>query len=98
MSQHLQFRDGTSDTYNFPVQDSPTIGRTLPQSSSATSQGGPSPLSETGHRYVVSSVEEAPPSNTNQAFEQDALQGDPEPITVEHVRESESYDYYAYEV
>ncbi|KFY24047.1 hypothetical protein V493_05471 [Pseudogymnoascus sp. VKM F-4281 (FW-2241)] len=50
MSQHLQFRDGPSDTYNFPVQDSPTVGRTIPQSSAGNPQGSPSSLSDTGYR------------------------------------------------
>ncbi len=61
MSQHLQFRDGTSDTYNFPVQDSPTVGRTIPQSSAGSSQGSPSSLSDTGYRYVVAGVQDSPP-------------------------------------
>lgn len=60
MSQHLQFRDGPSDTYNFPVQDSPTVGRIIPQSSPGNPQGSPSSLSDTGYRYVVTGVKDFP--------------------------------------
>lgn len=97
MSQHLQFRDGPSDTYNFPVQDSPTVGRTTPQFSAGNSQGSPSSLSDTGYRYVVAGVKDCPPSHSNDAFGQDASQGDPESVTDKYVREPKPRDHNAYE-
>lgn len=97
MSQHLQFRDGPSDTYNFPVQDSPTVGRTIPQSSAGNTQGSPSSLSDTGYRYVEADVKDSPPL-TYDAFGQDASQDDPESVTDKHVCESEPRDHDSYEV
>lgn len=96
MSQHLQFRDGPSDTYNFPVQDSPTVGRIIPQSSAGNPQGSPS-LSDTGYRYVVAGVKDFPPPLTYDAFGQDASQGDSESVTDEHVRKPEPRDHDPYE-
>lgn len=96
MSQHLQFRDGPSDTYNFPVQDSPTVGRTIPQSSVGNPQGSPSSLSDTGYRYVVVGVKDSLPLSDD-AFGQDASQGDPESFTDEHICKPEPRDHDAYE-
>ncbi|KFY44803.1 hypothetical protein V494_01289 [Pseudogymnoascus sp. VKM F-4513 (FW-928)] len=95
MSQHLQFRDGHSDTYNFPVQDSPTVGRTTPQSSAGNPQGSPSSSSDTGyrthHKATPSPLQTSTSANSTHATTTPTKPGfsrpsGEEPRTVETVR------------
>ncbi|KFY92614.1 hypothetical protein V498_04830 [Pseudogymnoascus sp. VKM F-4517 (FW-2822)] len=97
MSQHLQFRDGPSDTYNFPVQDSPTVGRIIPQSSAGSPQGSPSSLSDTGyrthHRAIPSPLQTSTSANPNHATTTPTKSGFSRPSVDEQSRTVETVRY-----
>ncbi|OBT93370.1 hypothetical protein VE01_08751 [Pseudogymnoascus verrucosus] len=97
MSQHLQFRDGPSDTYNFPVQDSPTVGRTIPQSSVGNPQGSPSSLSDTGyrthHKATPSPLQTSTSANPNHATTTPTKPGFSRPSVEEQSRTVETVRY-----
>ncbi|KAL5345226.1 Rho GTPase activating protein [Pseudogymnoascus australis] len=97
MSQHLQFRDGPSDTYNFPVQDSPTVGRIIPQSSAGSPQGSPSSLSDTGyrthHKAIPSPLQTSTSANPNHATTTPTKSGFSRPSVEEQSRTVETVRY-----